>query len=157
MERQAKSVDTAQLLESYRTLLQTADTLPLQVSGNSMAPFLVHGRDTVFLSRIDRPLRVGDIVLYQRTNGAYILHRICRLEGDTYCMAGDAQTLVEHGITREQIFAVVQAAERKGRRQEPGCFWWEFFEKIWVRMVPHRPVIQRLYGVLKKCFGRKPA
>ena len=114
MEKMVKSVDTAQLLESYRELLKAADNLPLRVSGNSMAPFLEHGRDTVYLSRVSRPLKVGDIVLYQRKNGAYVLHRICRLEGDAYCMVGDAQTMLEHGIQREQVFALVRWAQRKG-------------------------------------------
>ena len=155
MEKRVKSVDTVQLLESYREMLPMVDILPLQVSGNSMAPFLVHGRDTVFLSRVDRPLKVGDIVLYQRKSGSYILHRICRLEGEGFCMVGDAQTVLEHGIQRDQIFAVVLWALRKGKRQAPGSFWWEFFEKIWVRMVPWRPLMRRLYGVVCKCFGRK--
>ena len=155
MEERVKVVDTAELLESYRELLQTADTLPLRVSGNSMAPFLIHGRDTVYLSRVDRPLKVGDIVLYQRRSGAYVLHRICRLEGESFCMVGDAQTALEHGIQREQIFAVVRSALRKEKQQAPGSFWWEFFEKVWVRMVPCRPLVWRLYGAVRKCFGRK--
>ena len=155
MEKMVKSVDTAQLLESYRELLKAADNLPLRVSGNSMAPFLVHGRDTVYLSRVSRPLKVGDIVLYQRKNGAYVLHRICRLEGDAYCMVGDAQTMLEHGIQREQVFALVRWAQRKSKRQAPGSFWWEFFEKIWVRMVPCRPFMHRLYSAVSKCIGRK--
>ena len=76
MEQKRISVDTALLLEQYRELLQTAQTLPLVATGNSMAPFLADRRDTVYLSRIERPLRRGDIVLYQRESGAYILHRI---------------------------------------------------------------------------------
>lgn len=155
MERRIQKMDTEVLLEEYRTLLQTVDTLPLQVSGNSMAPFLADGRDTVYLSRVDRPLKVGDIVLYRRRSGAYILHRICRMEDGRFCMVGDAQTVLEHGIERDQIFAVVRRALRKGKCQGPGCFWWEFFEKVWVRMVPCRPLLQRLYGAACKCFGRK--
>lgn len=155
METVVKQVEPAELLENYRELLQTVEVLPLRISGNSMTPFLVHGRDTVYLSRIDRELKVGDIVLYQRDNGAYILHRICRLEGDCYCMVGDAQTVLEHGIRRDQIFAVVCWAMRKGRRQEPGTFWWSFFEKVWVRVIPFRAWIRVLYGLTGKLFGRK--
>lgn len=150
MEELVKSVDTAQLLEDYRQLLQTVDSLPLRVSGSSMAPFLAHGRDTVYLSRVDQPLKVGDIVLYQRRNGAYVLHRICRLEGEGFCMVGDAQTVREHGIQRDQIFAVVRRAVRKGKDQTPGSFWWEFFAKIWVRMIPVRAVVRRVFRKLPR-------
>ena len=36
MEEQVKAVDTAELLESYRELLKTVETLPLRISGNSI-------------------------------------------------------------------------------------------------------------------------
>lgn len=155
MEHIVQVVETEELLENYRELLQTVDILPLRVSGNSMTPFLVHGRDTVYLSRMSGPLKVGDMVLYRRKSGDYILHRICRLEDGAYCMVGDAQNVLEHGIERGQIFAVVRWVQRKGKRQAPGSFWWVFFEKAWVRMVPWRPMIIRLYGTICRCIGRK--
>lgn len=154
MEERTKTVDTTQLMESYRKLLSTADLLPLGVTGGSMLPFLAPGRDTVYLSHVDRPLKTGDMALYQRDSGAYILHRVCRVEDGTYCMAGDAQTVLEHGIRREQVFAVVRKVRRKGKIQAPGCFWWEFFEKIWVRVIPLRPAAMRIYGTLTKLFRR---
>ncbi|MDD6024051.1 MAG: S24/S26 family peptidase [Oscillospiraceae bacterium] len=150
MEYRQKVVDTGLLLEEYRTLLDTVDRLPLLVTGNSMSPFLIHGRDTVYLTRPSRPLRRGDIVLYRRTNGAYILHRICGVEGDSFSIVGDAQTMVEQGIKRDQIFAVVCAVERKGKHLTPGSFWWDFFEKVWIRMIPLRPVAVKLYGTFRR-------
>lgn len=155
-ENQAKVrvVDTAALLEEYRTLVQQVDMVPLVVSGSSMTPFLVHGRDTVYLSKVSRPLRRGDMVLYQRKSGAYILHRICRVRDGSFDIVGDAQTVIEHGVRREQIFAVVRAAKRKGRMQQPGCFWWTFFEKFWVRVIPLRPMLLRGYGALHRLWGR---
>ena len=156
MERRVRTVDTEELLSTYRELLPQVESLPLVISGNSMSPFLVHGRDTVYLSAVRRPLRVGDMVLYQRDSGAYILHRICALEGeDRYCIVGDAQTVLEHGIRRDQIFGIVRRVERKGKKQAPGTFWWEFFEKVWVRMIPLRPVVSRGYSVLTGKVRRK--
>lgn len=154
MEQKKQRVGTSLLLEEYRKLLETVDQLPLLISGNSMSPFLVHGRDTVCLTKVNRPLKRGDIVLYHRKNGAYILHRICAVEGDTFSMVGDAQTEIEHGIAREQIFAVVCSVIRKGQRQTPGCFCWDFFEKIWIRFIPIRPFLVNMYGVLKRLFRR---
>lgn len=155
MEQKRRTVDTALLLEEYRTLLETAEQLPLLISGNSMSPFLVHGRDTVYLTKVSRPLRKGDIVLYQRKGGAYILHRICAVEGDTFSIIGDAQTEIERGVARDQIFAVVCAADRKGKRQAPGCFWWDFFSVIWVRIISFRPFLVGIYGAAKRLFRRK--
>lgn len=147
-------VDTAALLEEYRALVQQVDMVPLVVSGSSMTPFLVHGRDTVYISKVDRPLRRGDMVLYQRAGGAYILHRICRVRDGAFDLVGDAQTAIECGIRQEQIFAVVRAVKRKGRMQQPGCFWWTFFETFWVRVIPLRPALLRAYGALHRLWGR---
>ena len=154
MEQRKQKVDTSLLLEEYRKLLETVDQLPLLISGNSMSPFLIHGRDTVYLTKVNRPLKRGDIVLYRRKNGAYILHRICAVEGDTFSMVGDAQTEIERGIARDQIFAVVCSVIRKGRHLSPGCFWWDFFEKVWIRLIPFRPFLVGLYGMLKRMFRR---
>ena len=139
------------LLEEYRRLLAEEpriEALPLIVSGNSMSPFLIHGRDTVYLSRLTRPARRGDILLYQRRSGQYVLHRVWKVCPDSCTMVGDAQTVLEPGIRDDQIIAVVTAAERKGKRMGPGGFWWEFFEKVWIRMVPLRPVARRLCGLI---------
>lgn len=149
------SIDTTALLDKVCEMLPQAGMVPLKVCGNSMAPFLVHQRDTVYLSPVSRPLRRGDIALYRRVGGAYIMHRVQKLEPGGYCFVGDAQTVLEHGIRENQICAVVVAVERKGRREQPGTFWWEFFRRAWVRVVPLRPLLFRVYGGLRRLAGKK--
>ena len=140
------------LLEAYRKLLEdeSIDELPLVITGNSMSPFLIHERDTVYLSRLCEPVRRGQILLYRRINGQYVLHRVYRAEKDSLTMVGDGQTMLEPGICRDQVLAVVRSVKRKGRMQTPGCFWWEFFEKVWIRMVPLRPMVRKVYTAFQK-------
>ncbi len=152
MEHMEKNLDTAALLESYRTLLQTVDALPLAITGTSMTPFLVPRRDSVLLTRPPARLRRGDIALYRRENGAYVLHRVYRVQPDGYVMLGDAQQTPECGVRSKQVIAVVQSALRKEKRQQKGCFWWEFFAHVWLRLVPLRPVLLCGYQII---FGRK--
>ena len=138
------------LFEEYRRILAEEPrvaALPLIVSGSSMTPFLISGRDTVYLSRLERPARQGDILLYRRDNGEYVLHRVRRVEKDgTLTMVGDAQTELEPGIRADQIIAIVTFVVRKEKSIFPGDFWWEFFEKVWIRIVPLRGLIWWLYG-----------
>ena len=153
MEKTNRCVDTVLLMEQYRALLETVDTLPLQVTGSSMTPFLAPGRDSVLLRKPPARLRRGDIALYRRGNGSYVMHRVYRCERDgTYTMLGDAQQQAEHGICREQVIAVACAAQRKGKEQKPGHFWWEFFARVWIRIVPLRPMLRGLYS---RTFGRR--
>lgn len=154
MEQHHKVMDTAELMETYREILPRVDSLPLVISGNSMTPFLVHGRDTVHLAAVgDRALKIGEIVLYQRDDGRYILHRICGIgkgPSERYNIIGDAHTVVEKNVRRDQIFAFVKWVDRKGKKQAPGSFWWEFFAKVWIQMIPARPVFLRLYTALRR-------
>lgn len=141
------------LLEEYRRLLREEDrieSLPLTITGSSMSPFLIGGRDTVYLSRLTRPLRRGDAVLYQRRNGSYVFHRVYRVSRESFTMLGDAQTTPEPGIQPEQIIAIMTRAERNGTMLAPGNFWWEFFEKIWIRIVPLRRVLCGAYRSIRK-------
>ena len=123
------------IMEPLLTLLNETESVPLVISGSSMTPFLVHRRDTVYLSKPDRPLKKGDMVLYQRDNGAYILHRIFKTDLNSYTMVGDAQTVLEYGIRNDQIRAVVTAVRRKGKLIQRGSFWWDFFEKVWILLL----------------------
>ena len=156
MEKRTRVWDADVLMEEYRQLLTDTqiEALPLVVSGSSMTPFLVPGRDTVFLSRLKEPVKRGRILLYQRDSGLYVLHRVYQVYPDSFTMVGDAQTELEPGIRPDQVIAVVKCAKRKGKMQSPGCFWWEFFEKIWIRMVPLRPLVRSVYEAFRKIRKR---
>ena len=147
MERHQRVMQPEILLEEYRRLLKDENitALHLVISGNSMSPFLVHGRDTVYLSRLGRPAKRGDVLLYKRESGAYILHRVYKVEKDSYTMVGDAQTQLEQGIRQDQIIAIMTSALRKGKLQKKGSFWWEFFEKLWIRIIPLRSILTKIY------------
>lgn len=152
MEHKVRVLPPEVLVEQLLDVMEQAQMVPLVVSGNSMSPFLVHGRDTVYLSKVTEPLKKGDVIFYQRDNGAYILHRICRVAGETYCLVGDAQYLIEEGIRRDQVLAIVTAVRRKGKLLQKGSFWWDFFERVWLRMIPLRRPIIGLYGFI---MGRR--
>ena len=100
MEHNVRVIEPELLMEQLPELLEKTQAVPLVISGNSMAPFLIHGRDTVYLSRVTRPLKRGDMILYRRDCGAYVLHRVFRWEGETLTMVGDAQWDLEPGIRR---------------------------------------------------------
>ncbi len=153
MEHYKKVVPPEQMMEPLLALLNETDCVPLVISGSSMSPFLAHSRDTVYLSRADRPLKRGDMILYQRDGGGYVLHRILSVEKDSFTLLGDAQTLPEPGIRPEQVRAYVKAVCRKGKLLQKGSFWWEFFEKVWIRMVPVRPVIIKIYAGIRRTTG----
>lgn len=145
-----KKVDTFEYVSVLKELVEEGREVSMLISGSSMSPFLCHGRDQVYFKAPDRPLRVGDMVFFQRRSGQYVLHRICKVKDGSYYIVGDAQTAIEGPVSREQIFALVTRVRRKGRILAPGDFWWEFFARVWVRLIPLRPLLVRAYGLFRR-------
>lgn len=140
-------VDTNEYVAVLRELAEEGRVVSMLIAGSSMSPFLCHNRDYIYFTKPDRELRRGDMVFYQRDTGQYVMHRIYKRKKEGYYMVGDAQTQIEGPLRRDQIFARIIKVKRKGRIIEPGNFWWEFFEHVWIRIIPLRKVIEKLYSL----------
>lgn len=154
-EIKKRVLDAEVLMPEYRELLESGAVLPLTVSGVSMLPFLAPGRDTVYIKKIDRALKRGDIVFYQRPDGRYILHRLYRSENEECWFVGDAQDDVEGPLPEECAFAYVESVRRKGKSEKPGTFWWNFFAGAWLGLVGRRRQIMNAYAKIKSNSGAK--
>lgn len=53
-----------------------------------------------------------------------------------------------------QVLALVTAVRRKEKLLQPGSFWWNFFEKVWIRVIPLRPGITAAYSALTGAFRK---
>lgn len=147
----AHVVDTQAFLDTVCELLrQGQEQIAIPVAGNSMAPFL-HNGDTAYMRLPDSPLKKGDIVLYTRTNGQYILHRIRKINKDgSFFMVGDAQLELEDIPSRKQIHARVCAALHHGKLMRPGNPRWWFYQHVWLWVVPWRHRIMHLWSKIRR-------
>ncbi len=166
-EPQALQVSLAELSPLMIACLDEGKEIQITVTGNSMCPFLRHLRDQVVLVKPDDPtmLQVGDVPLYRRNNGQFVLHRIVerddgqkrRIYGEketfpsmhsssplTYTMLGDAQTENEPNIHPEQIVAVATAFVRKGERWECRGTIYRRRSLRWHKLMPIRKPLVRL-------------
>ena len=126
-------------------LLAQGQSVSLTVTGESMSPFLRHGRDQIRLAAVTAPPQRGDMVFFRRRNGQYIMHRVLRRMPDgNYAIIGDGQQQAESPIAPEQIFAVVTQVCRKGIWLGPESFWWRFFAGPWLTLLPLRPLLRRM-------------
>lgn len=87
--------------------LSAGGTYRFYPKGTSMLPLLTEGKDSIILSSVC-DLEKGDIVLYRRENGMFVIHRIVKVS-DTFTMCGDGQFVLEKGIKESQILAKVTA------------------------------------------------
>ncbi len=135
-------VDTREYLNTICQLLQEGKRdLPVPVTGNSMCPFL-HPGDIVYLN-LYAGLEKGDIILFTRPDGNFVLHRIYRIEKDgTYLMLGDNQ-LVPEPVPAQRIHAKVTSARCKDKLLTPKSLRWRCFAKLWTRSL--RRIIGKLH------------
>lgn len=146
----ARILDTKAYLDTVCELLRQGErSVPVPVAGSSMVPFLIHG-DTVYLDTPDTPIQKGDILLYTRASGMYVLHRVCRVNSDgSYIMVGDAQTQLEHLPSRDQIHGRVTWARHKGKVNRPGQLRWWAYRRLWLWLLPLRPLLMNLREKLR--------
>ena len=142
----------------------------LTITGNSMSPFLRHKKDQVVLTVCDpTTLQPGDVPLYRRRNGKYILHRIVErddgvtcsrygvegalpshCDGLCYTMLGDAQWQEEPGIHPDQIVARATAFISRGKRWDCDSDAYRNNRLRWHRMMALRRPIVFLYHLPRR-------
>lgn len=128
-----------------RDVLESGGEFQIYPRGTSMLPLLWQDRDWVTLVKPVEPPRIRDIILYQRTDGLYVLHRIMKREKDGYVLCGDNQAWLERGIQPEQIIGVVNAMGINGKRYLKDSIRMQLYERIWCFM-PLRKLYFRVLG-----------
>ena len=88
-------------------------------------------------------LKKSDIILYQRTNGDYVLHRIVNVKKGGFALCGDNQTAIEFPIYENQVIAVVSAIIRKGKIIEKNNITYKISAMIWTNFISLRPFMFR--------------
>ncbi len=140
--------------EFSAALLQLLDEnidVTITVTGDSMLPLWKHKRDTVVLTKCDKfALKKGDIPLYRRSNGQFVMHRIIHVHKDSYNLCGDAQTQIEYNLKKENIIAVVKAFTRKGKEYSCTSHWFKLYSALWLRLRPFRRILLKGYRMFQK-------
>lgn len=147
---QSRIVDTEQWMEMVRGLLEEGKEVPVTVTGGSMSPFLVHGRDDVLVKKGEGNYGKGDILFYRRPSGQYVLHRVVKAAPDgSLFFAGDAQTAVEGPVSPDCVFGCVERVRRKGKWIGKRDVRWRFFAGPWVVLLPLRRKIITFWATVR--------
>lgn len=142
---------TAEIADTLEDMIKDGATVPLCVSGTSMRPFLLEGRDVVWLGEC-KPVdfKRGRILLFKRNDGTLVLHRIRKvLQDGSLLMNGDAQTWCET-ILQTQAIACVSEIERPGKKTSCESFAFKLRSEIWQLLMPLRSLLLRFWRKLFK-------
>ena len=141
----------AELLPMIEESFRQGMTVTLGVTGNSMLPLFRDKRDSVILAACDpKALRRGDVPLYRRPDGRFILHRILKVENETYTLAGDAQKELEVGLPKTCVIAVMTGFIRKGKTVSCRSLPYRMYSTLWMLLRPVRPTLFRIGSRLRR-------
>lgn len=101
-----------------REVIESGAEFTMKTRGTSMLPMLSDGKDGVVLVHVTTPPKRGDVILFKRLNGQYVLHRIVGVRADGYVLRGDNQTVNEYAVKSGSIIAVMTAYIKDGKRIE---------------------------------------
>ena len=93
-------------IPSIRDSLDRNGFIMSEVKGVSMLPTLRQCRDKVIIEVPKNDLQKGDMVLYVRFDGAYVLHRIIEVRADEYLIRGDNTYIIEY-VPKKNIVGIV--------------------------------------------------
>ena len=140
--------------------LESGGEIMYSPKGTSMLPFIREGIDTVILKKNERDFKPGDIVFYRRPEGAFVIHRILKVQKyGRYTICGDNQWILERDVEKDSFIAVVT----KLKRGEKDVNLNSLGHKIYYRLLflrrfrlhyLNRHVAKAVLRRIKKLFGR---
>ena len=144
-----KQVAFKELVPLIEESFSHGKTITISVTGVSMVPTLLP-RDAVTLHSVQATdIRRGDILLYRRKNGMYVLHRVVNIRKNRIDFCGDAQYTVEKNVPVSSVIARVCSYEKDGQ-----TFDLEQIRKVGYKRLRTRR-FRRLSAVMDRRFGKE--
>ena len=133
-------------MENYASILKEKGFVIANIYGTSMYPMLRQGIDTVHIVKINDKLKRNDVILFQRDNGKYVLHRLLKFKNGKYVFCGDNQFKKDYTIKDHNLIGIMDGFYRKEKYILKNNFWY----KVYYHLVP----IFRPFVFIKYCFKK---
>lgn len=102
-----------------KSLLEQNGEISGRTVGKSMLPLFRSERDVAIIKKIDRKLKVNDVLLYRKKEtDEFILHRLIKIDENGYVIRGDNKFNREINVTDDDIIGIMAAFERNGKYYE---------------------------------------
>ncbi|MFI3314789.1 MAG: hypothetical protein R3Y04_03895 [Rikenellaceae bacterium] len=134
-----KIVPNTALFEDVVKIINDDKSVVILTKGNSMLPFIVGGRDSVELHKIesDAPLKPGDIVLARIESPIrYFIHRVIDINDDSVLLKGDGNIVGVERCHIDGIIARVKVIIKPKKRVNPNTKSQQRYAKIWNNYLP---------------------
>lgn len=145
-----KQFSLEELYPVMEEVLNSGGEFKIISGGTSMLPMLEDGKDTIVLIKNPSKLKKGDVPLYKRKDGKYVLHRVIKAKNGVYKMRGDNHYISEQPIYNEQIIAILKAYIKNGKRIECTDFKYRIYTFYVLYCFPLRFVLKKSRKILSR-------
>ena len=126
------------IMDEAVALVNDGYSVTLPVTGRSMLPFIIGGRESVILAP-PANLRRGIVALAWVEDSRYVLHRIERIEGDRVTLMGDGNLAGREHCRLADIKAMAtHVVDSRQKRHYLYTRWRKAASEIWWALLPIR-------------------
>ena len=136
--------DNGVIKEAVR-LVQEGVTVTFPVTGQSMLPFIIGGKESVIL-HAPGLTAVGDVVLARVDGNGYVVHRIINIDGDRVTLMGDGNVRgTEHCLLKDIKARVTHVVSADNKKRDLYSRWRVRAAKLWYWLRPIRRYLLAIY------------
>ncbi len=149
-----KKTDMEILFPLIEENIKQGKDVRIKVTGYSMYPMVASLRDSVVLT-MPKELRRGDIPLFKRNDGKYILHRIVGIKNGAYKIRGDYEQKIEYPVYPEQVIAVVNGFYRNNKYISCDNIKYKLYKAFWMNTAFFRPLFLKILAIRSAKIAKK--
>ena len=152
-ETESQAVETRYMsITQWHELAQGGVVLPMCIAldGDSMRPLIRRGRDKVIIVPLTRPLKRGDVVLFEAPPGRYVVHRVYRFEDGRVQTLGDHCYRPDAWMSLEDVLGIVVEVERGTHIIGLDTFFPRCMGCFWMIVFP----VRRFYFLARSILGK---
>lgn len=132
----------------------SAPPVTIFLEGNSMMPLIRRGKDSVTIAALQRPLRIGDVVLITTGADRYVVHRVWRINGTTIRTLGDNCVNPDPWIPQECVLGQAILYSRNNVKHRLDTTAARLWGRAWMAVFPLRKCCIQLKSIVRRYYRK---
>lgn len=136
-----------------------APPVTIRLDGDSMRPLIRKNRDEVTIVPLVRPLKKGDVVLFQGGKGQYVVHRVWKMHRGHVRTLGDNCWQADPWMPQERVLGQAVRVQRDGRNIRLDGASSRVIGRMWMTFRPVRNQWRRCRAfaarTYRQCQGKR--
>lgn len=131
-----------------------APPVTIVLEGSSMQPLIRRGKDPVTIIPLQRPVKIGDVVLFTTGNNRFVVHRVWKLKPGQVRTFGDNCWYPDLWIPDACVLGQVICCSRNGRKIRLDTQASRNWGRFWMALLPMRRCCKKLRSLAGRCYRK---